>query len=970
MEIKTKVNDQDEIKLNFLNYRFILVVGFAFLTFFTIPFVSTAQADVQVTIPKGTSTLGCEETNQCFIPNKATVEVGESVTWINKDTASHTVTSGYSRSGPSDIFDSGLFMPGEKFTYVFEEAGEYPYYCMVHPWMNGTVIVRPTDISDSNSGKIVFGASVDSNRDIYVMNADGTDVTRLTNNPNVDDSPSWSPDGSKIVFTSNRDGNNEIYTMNADGSEITRMTYTEEAELRPSWSPDGSKIVFEKITDYRALYVMDVDEPAKEIKLIDLTGTKSYPTWSPDSTKIAFTLYRGSYDIFIINSDGTGLRNLSTTPNIDEFSPSWSPDGTEIVFRSNRHNLDADVQFGRGSDLYVLDIEDSRVTRLTYDDLSETEPSWSPNSDKIIFVSDSGRNIYTINRDGSNPHRITDDGSYGHPSWFSTAITSKTKGYDKNSLYNRNKIAFSTSRDGNNEIYVMSPDGTQKNLSRNPANEYHPAWSPDGSKIAFTSDRDGDREIYVMDADGTNQKQLTKNNIFDQHPTWSPNGKQIAYRSDFDGAEIYKMNADGSGKKNLSRMPSSGEGDPAWSPDGSKIVFFSNIDGNNEIYVMDARDGSDKTRLTRNGASDRFPAWSPDGSKIVFTSKRDGNSNIYVVRIDEGDEAKPLTTSSAFDNHPAWSPDGSKIAFTSNRDGGKKIYFMDVDDGNTQKMSKESSQGRFPDWYPLKESFTNLPTLNQNLVSGNIQLETIINTLPKDDLLREKIIKKLNEVQGVSPCLIVASMDQSDIVVGDKVSFDLALVGEFANNRNVAVSVVNPTGFIILSRAITVDQNGLANFDFKLPTDAVAGDYKVALTHSSGQEIHKESLQFTVNNLNSMQSSDNVKILSIRPADQQGNPVDSFRKGGLGYAKVTVSGDVNNASLTTVNIFDSQSTSLGVGSFKGTVTGKSEMIISFYIPDDAATGRAKIFANIFSDWPTMGGTPLAKEASTTVTLTE
>jgi len=96
-----------------------------------------------VSVPAGTSVPGCEETNECWVPNVITVDVGATVTWSNDDSAAHTITSGTAASGDEvgALFDSGLFMAGATFPWTFDTAGEYPYFCMVHPWMEGMVIV-------------------------------------------------------------------------------------------------------------------------------------------------------------------------------------------------------------------------------------------------------------------------------------------------------------------------------------------------------------------------------------------------------------------------------------------------------------------------------------------------------------------------------------------------------------------------------------------------------------------------------------------------------------------------------------------------------------------------------------------------------------------------------------------------------------------------------------------------------------
>jgi len=89
----------------------------------------------------GASVPGCEDTNECFLPSEVSINVGDTVTWVNDDTAAHTATGGNPVDGPSGVFDSSLVLVGASFSFTFEEAGTYEYFCMVHPWMAGTVIV-------------------------------------------------------------------------------------------------------------------------------------------------------------------------------------------------------------------------------------------------------------------------------------------------------------------------------------------------------------------------------------------------------------------------------------------------------------------------------------------------------------------------------------------------------------------------------------------------------------------------------------------------------------------------------------------------------------------------------------------------------------------------------------------------------------------------------------------------------------
>ncbi len=129
------------------------------------------------------------------------------------------------------------------------------------------------------------------------------------------------------------------------------------------------------------------------------------------------------------------------------------------------------------------------------------------------------------------------------------------------------QIAFQTDRDGNDEIYVMNPDGTgPTRLTNDAATDQTPAWSPDGTKIAFETNRDGNTEIYVINADGTGLMILTNDAATDATPAWSPDGTKLAFSTNRNGNfEIYVMNADGTGPINLSNNAAS-DFEPAWSP--------------------------------------------------------------------------------------------------------------------------------------------------------------------------------------------------------------------------------------------------------------------------------------------------------------------------------------------------------------------------------------------------------------------
>jgi len=128
-------------------------VLFAIVVSMTTSPVFADHATASVSSPQGTSVPGCEKTKECFIPYEVTVDVGGMVTWSNDDSAAHTVTAGSAKDGPSGVFDSSLFMAGTTFSHKFEAVGTYPYFCMVHPWMEGIVVVQEASAMEDDTMK-------------------------------------------------------------------------------------------------------------------------------------------------------------------------------------------------------------------------------------------------------------------------------------------------------------------------------------------------------------------------------------------------------------------------------------------------------------------------------------------------------------------------------------------------------------------------------------------------------------------------------------------------------------------------------------------------------------------------------------------------------------------------------------------------------------------------------------------------
>ena len=268
--------------------------------------------------------------------------------------------------------------------------------------------------------KIAFNSSRDGNHEIYVMNSDGTEQKNLTNNPATDFFPSWSPDGKKIAFSSNRGGNfrgiygnSEIYVMNSDGTEQKRLTNNPAEDYFASWSPDGKKIAFNSEGDVTKVDFSSGEDVNLEIYVINVDGTEQRrlaldgrPSWSPDGKKIAFSPFRSNRDvngeIYVINVDGTEQKRLTNNPAEDYFA-SWSPDGKKIAFWSDRDGND---------EIYVMNSDGTEQKNLTKNPARDFNPFWSPDGKKIAFNSNRDgdfREIYVMNSDGSQQTRLTNN---------------------------------------------------------------------------------------------------------------------------------------------------------------------------------------------------------------------------------------------------------------------------------------------------------------------------------------------------------------------------------------------------------------------------------------------------------------------------------------------------------------------------------------------------------------------------------
>lgn len=363
-----------------------------------------------------------------------------------------------------------------------------------------------------------------------------------------DNGDSSGPTGTLAVTTqtSGSDKDSDGYEIILDGGAISKNVGVSETVYFTGLEEGTHRVVLDTSS---VLSNCSLDgSRSKEVSVFeDDTTSTSFGLTCREvaNNQIAFTSDRdGDREIYLMNADGSNPRQITDNTHYDAL-PVISNDGTKIAFLSDRG--------GSGSgEMYIMDVDGSNVQQVTSSPSSPQFYSWSPDDSKIAYTDPRSGNyeIYTIETDGSNRTRLTNDSALDmDPSWSEDG-----------------KIAFRSNRSGSQEIHTMDADGSNKQqITTNTG--FIPRWSPDGDKIAFTSGRSGNLEIYVMNSDGTGLRQVTDDGDFDSFPTWSADGNSIAFQTDRDGNnEIYKINADGTGSViNLTVNPNS-DSAPHWSP--------------------------------------------------------------------------------------------------------------------------------------------------------------------------------------------------------------------------------------------------------------------------------------------------------------------------------------------------------------------------------------------------------------------
>ena len=278
------------------------------------------------------------------------------------------------------------------------------------------------------------------------------------------------------------------------------------------------------------------------------------------------------------------------------------------------------------------------------------------------------------------------------------------------------KILFTSTRDGNRDVYIMNPDGSEQvNLTQHPADDQGAVWSPTGEQILFASNRDfkswGTWDLYLMDPDGSNVRRVFKKKTFRKSPTWSPDGTQIAYSSiDWDRLESY-IHIATLGEQEEEELVT-GASYPSWSPDGSEIACTVG----DRLTLINIRTEARKQLLPRKAVNfQRDPSWSAAGDKLAFTWNKhplppidaaravwdvwQAKMTIYIVNRDGTELQQLIEEDGPYAQYPVLSPNGKELLYTQETHGNFQIFKLNLNSGVRTQVTHHLSWNTGGDWF-------------------------------------------------------------------------------------------------------------------------------------------------------------------------------------------------------------------------------------------------------------------------------
>jgi TolB protein len=436
---------------------------------------------------------------------------------------------------------------------------------------------------------IVYAATKDGQRDLWIMPLRGGSAVQVTNDPASDRNPIWHPDGERIIYSSERDGTLQLCIVYRDGRQPVQMTFGESDSFLLDVSSDGTKVLYNRSKEEGDLWSVNV-ETGEEFEAASDIGVELWPDVSPDGQAIAFQMCKEPSGGRKLPHSAILTKPRETTGRpvqlaADGFDPQWSPDGNQLAFLRQSANLTniwtIRIHGGDEKQLTTGGVLTGGFSRLPYNRIQTRDYTWSP------------------------------DGS---------------------------KIAYCSNRSGQPGVYLTSADGTSEPILASGAAAnltlFSPLWSPDGNRLAYVSrQRAPSAEANALWSVWiTEQKQPAL--VFQSSTTvrligWSSSGNDVTIGVAEDNSSLtvtvtdmslLQVSAAGSNRHTIARLKSTYLMNVHLSPDARTIGFVSRQDGRDNIWTIPSSGGEAK-KITANPDPRLYfssIAWSPDGKFIYY----------------------------------------------------------------------------------------------------------------------------------------------------------------------------------------------------------------------------------------------------------------------------------------------------------------------------------------------------------------
>lgn len=476
--------------------------------------------------------------------------------------------------------------------------------------------------NDAPSGSLLFLVAGGYSANLYLVNADGSGLTELTDSVENDTPGAFSPDGTLLAYNAflREDRADGVYVMSPDGTNPRLVTDGGPSDWFLSWSATG-RMLFLRGRMGPADYWTANPDGSDPVRILENEGCNYPADWSPDGHNLVVcqcdSIADGptACDLSIVDQQGNMVRQLLEKDSRMPYSPRWSPDGSHILFLSR-------TPHGTPDSLFVMDADGANVRSLYQFPINSnwSLPWWSPDGSQVALTT--GDDIVAVSlADGS----------------------SRTVAAGKNITYlawspNDEQIAYVSEDDGC-KLYVVGSDGGRPVVIANPAKNTDVSWSLDGKQILFASNRKRQDGVWWASPDGSERGRLDA-----LSKTWVPPAAPT-------------VEAIGGCKKGS--LDNS-----CLSPDGkSEAVVYPNA---KVLTIRDVVSGA--TKAVEIDGADLWPSppvWSSDGTRLALYAGKDGKGTLYIVDLKAG-KAQPIATgvgSLGFDSTIAWAPDNSYVYY-------------------------------------------------------------------------------------------------------------------------------------------------------------------------------------------------------------------------------------------------------------------------------------------------------------------